>query len=183
MSFSRSPKNVDRFRSAEIGDEDTNLAVIDFAPMPTPLAFDPDRMSAALGETTRIEGDNAIGLAQAMDHLRHQYLDQRAMIPWHRANELLDDLSLDIDERGDVLGIFVGQGRQQPLEIAVQVTLSSLSLQRLLVGSDERSQTVDHGVEDVGGNDAVVQQLLSPLCPRQCHLFASWICPAEVGGE
>jgi uncharacterized protein YuzE len=26
----------------------------------------------------------------------------------------LDDLSLDIDERGDVLGIFVGQVRQHP---------------------------------------------------------------------
>jgi hypothetical protein len=65
-------------------------------------------MGAALGETARIEGDNAIGLAQSMDHLRHQHLDQRAMIPWRGANELLDDLSLDIDESGDVLGIFAG---------------------------------------------------------------------------
>jgi hypothetical protein len=45
-----------------VAHEDTDLAVVDFAPMPTPLAFDPDRMGAALGETTRIEGDNAIGL-------------------------------------------------------------------------------------------------------------------------
>src|SRR4029450_281945 len=89
-----------------IAHEDANLAVVDFAPMPTPLAFDPDRMGAALGETARIEGDDAIGLAQAMDYLRHQHLDQRAMIPWRGANELLDDLSLDINERGDVLGIF-----------------------------------------------------------------------------
>jgi hypothetical protein len=30
------------------------------------LAFDPDRMGAALGETTRIEGEDAIGLAQSV---------------------------------------------------------------------------------------------------------------------
>ena len=46
----------------DIAHEDADLAVVDFAPMPTPLAFDPDRMGAALGETARIEGDNAIGL-------------------------------------------------------------------------------------------------------------------------
>src|SRR5215472_10057079 len=91
-----------------VAHEDADLAVVDFAPMATPLAFDPDRMGAALGETTRIEGDNAIGLAQAMDHLRHQHFDQRAMIPWRSADELLDDQALDIDERGDVLGIFAG---------------------------------------------------------------------------
>src|SRR5262252_1024123 len=95
-----------------------------FAPVAAPLALDADRMGAALGETTRIEGDNAIGLAQAMDHLRHQHFDQRAMIPWRSADECLQDLSLDIDERGDVFGIFPGQVRQQPLEIEVQVALS-----------------------------------------------------------
>ena len=164
-----------------IAHEDADLAVVDFAPMPTPLAFDPDRMGAALGETARIEGDDAIGLAQLAGHLRHQHLDQRAMIPWRGADECLDDLSFDIDESGDVLGIFTGQVRQQPLEIEVHVALSGLGLQRLLIGHDERGQTVDHGVEDVGGNDAVAQQRLSPLCPRQCHLFASWIRPANVG--
>src|SRR2546423_1621482 len=101
----------------DIAHEDTDLAVVNFAPVATPLTFDADRMGAALGETTRIEGDNAIGLAQAMDHLRHQHLDQRAMIPGRRANERLDDQSLDMDERGDVLGIFAGQVRQHPLEI------------------------------------------------------------------
>ena len=79
----------------------------------------PDRVRAALGETARIEGDDASGLAQLMDYLRHQYLDQGTVIPWRGAHELLDDLALDINERGDVLGIFVGQVRQQPLEIAV----------------------------------------------------------------
>ena len=139
----------------DIAHKDADLAVIDFAPVPTPLPFDPDRVRAALGETARIEGDDAIGLAQLMDYLRHQHLDQGTMIPGRGANELLDDLALDINERGDVLGIFAGQVREQPLEIAVEVALSGLGLQRLLVGHDERGQTVDHGVEDVGGNDAV----------------------------
>src|SRR4029450_745822 len=88
----------------DIAHKDADLAVIDFAPVPTPLPFDPDRVRAALGETARIEGDDAIGLAQLMDYLRHPHLDQGTMIPWRGANELLDDLALDINERGDVLG-------------------------------------------------------------------------------
>src|SRR5712691_12798623 len=40
---------------------------------------------------------------------------------------------------------------------------------------------VHHGSEDVGGNDAVTQQCLLPLCPRRCHLFASSHWHADVG--
>src|SRR5918999_4256123 len=103
----------------DIAPEDTHLAVVDFAPVPAPLAFDPDRMDAAFGKTAWIEGDDAIGLAQSAGDLRHQHLDQGTMIPWPGANERLDDLSLDMDQSGDVLGIFAGQVRQQPLEIEV----------------------------------------------------------------
>jgi hypothetical protein len=52
---------------SNVAHEDTDLTVVDFAPMATPLAFDPDRMDTPLGETARIEGDDAIGLAQSMD--------------------------------------------------------------------------------------------------------------------
>ena len=45
---------------SNVAHEDADLTVVDFAPMPTPLAFDADRMGAALGETARIEGDNAM---------------------------------------------------------------------------------------------------------------------------
>src|SRR5687767_1397036 len=103
------------------------------------------------------------------------------MIPRSDANEFLDDLSLDIDQSGDVLGIFTGQVRQQPLEIEVEVALAGLGLQCLLIGHDELSQTVDYGVKHVRGNDAIAQQFLLPLCPRGCHLFASSPWPANVG--
>jgi hypothetical protein len=92
----------------DIAHEDTHLTVVDFAPVATPLAFDPDGMDAALGETARIKGDDAIRLAQAVHHLRHQHLDQRSVIPRGGADEFLDDQSLDIDEGGDVFGIFAG---------------------------------------------------------------------------
>src|SRR6266705_4907997 len=35
--------------------EDAHLAVVDFAPMPTPLAFDPHRMCASIGKAAGIE--------------------------------------------------------------------------------------------------------------------------------
>jgi hypothetical protein len=50
-------------RPLERGHEDANLAVVDFAPVAAPLAFDPDRVRASLGETARIEGDDAIGMS------------------------------------------------------------------------------------------------------------------------
>src|SRR5215212_6652950 len=84
-------------------------------------------------------------------------LGSKAIIPWRSAHELLEDLSLDINQRGDVLGIFTGQVREQPLEIQVQVALGGLGLQRLLVGHDERGQTGAHRGEDVRGNEAVTQ--------------------------
>ena len=103
------------------------------------------------------------------------------MIPWCGADEGLDDLSLDIDERDNVLGIFAGEVRQEPLEREVHVALSSLGLRRLLIGHDERGQPVDHGSEDIRGNEAIAQQRLSPLCPRPCHLFASSTGHLETG--
>ena len=41
------------------------------------------------------------------------------MIPGRGADEVLDDLSLDIDQGRDVLGILAGQVGQQPLEVEV----------------------------------------------------------------
>ena len=88
---------------SNIAHEDATLAVVDFAPVATPLAFDPNRVRAALGETARIEGDDAIGMSSLAGDLRHQHLDQRAMMPRGDTDACLDDLSFDIDQSGDVV--------------------------------------------------------------------------------
>jgi len=43
------------------------------------------------------------------------------MIPGHRADEVLDDLALDLDERRDVLGVLAGQVGQQSLEVEAAI--------------------------------------------------------------
>ena len=68
-------------------------------------------MDTPLGETAWIEGEDAIGLAQAMHHVRYQHLNQWSMIPWCGADECLEDLSLEIYKSGNVLGIFAGEVR------------------------------------------------------------------------
>jgi hypothetical protein len=65
----------------DIAHEDTDLAVVDLAPVPTPLALHPHGVRAALGKTARIEGDDAIRLPQPLGHLADQHGEQRAMIP------------------------------------------------------------------------------------------------------
>ncbi len=79
------------------------------------------------------------------------------MIPGSGANEVLQDLSLDIDQGGDLLGILPWHMGQQPLEVEMHGTLAGLGLQRLLIGHDELTQTIHHLIEDVGGNDTIAQ--------------------------
>src|SRR5713226_4488815 len=49
-----------------------------------------------------------------------------------RPNEVLHDLSLDIDQGGNFLGILALQMGQQPLEVEVHGALAGLGLQRVL---------------------------------------------------
>jgi hypothetical protein len=83
--------------SRDVTHEHADLAVINLAPVAAPLALDSHRMRAAFGETAWIEGDDAIGLAQPLGHLPHQHHDQRSVVPWGDTDEVLQDLSLDID--------------------------------------------------------------------------------------
>jgi len=92
----------------DVAHEDADLAVVYLASVATPLALDPHRVGAAFGATAGIESDDAIEGAQSIDHLTNQHLDQWSMIPWCSADEGLDDLALDLDERCDILGILPG---------------------------------------------------------------------------
>src|SRR5215471_12179702 len=103
------------------------------------------------------------------------------IIPGHRAEEVLDDLALDIDEGGDVLRILALQMGQQPLEVEVHVVLAGLARERVLIGYDELAQTLHHLMEDVGGHETIAHHFFSPLCPCGCHLFASSHCPVDMG--
>ena len=103
------------------------------------------------------------------------------MIPWYRADEVLDDLALDIDEGGDLLRILPLQMGQQPLEVEVHVAPAGLGLQSVLIGHDELTQTLHHLREDIGGDETIAQYFLSPLCPHSVHLFASAHCPVDIG--
>src|SRR5713101_325186 len=95
--------------AGDVAPEDPDLAVVDLPPMATPLAFHPHRVHATFGETAGIKRDHAIGFPQSLDHVGDQDLDQRAVIPGDGTEEVLENLSLDIDERRDVLGILPGQ--------------------------------------------------------------------------
>ena len=112
-------------------------------------------MRTAFGETAGIERDDALRLAQAIGHLTHQHLDQRLVVPGRGANECLYDLSLDSDERRDVLSILAGQVGQQPLEVEMDVSLAGLGLKNMLVGHDELAQPVDHLMEHIGGHETI----------------------------
>ena len=79
------------------------------------------------------------------------------MIPWHCADEVLDDPVLDSDQRRDVLSILAWHVGQQPLEVKVYIALASFRLKRSLLGHHEVAQTVNHMGEDIEGNAAITQ--------------------------
>src|SRR6266446_5806368 len=103
------------------------------------------------------------------------------MIPWEGADEVLDDLSLDVDQGGDLLSILPWHVGQHPLEVEVHGALAGLGLQRLLIEHNELVQPVHHLREDVGGHETIAQYFLSPLCPHGVHLFASSHWPTDTG--
>jgi hypothetical protein len=141
----------------DVPHEDADLAVVNLAPVATPLALHPDRMRAPLEEAARIKGDDAIGFPQLLDSLPHQHAHQRAMIPGGGADERLQDQALNIDQRRDVLGMLAGQVGPQPLEVERHVALAGRGLQSVLLGRHEIAQTVHHVMEHIRGNDAVTQ--------------------------
>ena len=49
------------------------------------------------------------------------------------------------------------------------------------IGHDELGQTLHHLMEDVGGDETITQDFLSPLCPHGVHLFASSHWPVDTG--
>src|SRR5262249_58531788 len=55
--------------ATDIAHEHADLAVIDLAPVATPLPFDTHGVRTTFGETAGIEGDDAIGFAQPGGHL------------------------------------------------------------------------------------------------------------------
>src|SRR5215831_11244359 len=97
--------------------EHADLAVVDLAPVATPLALHAHRMRSPLREAAGIKGDDAIGFPQLIDHLSNQYREQRAMIPGRGADERLDDQALNIDESSDLLRVLAVQVEQEAYQI------------------------------------------------------------------
>src|SRR5215510_7797937 len=65
--------------------------------------------------------------------------------------------------------------------LATFVLCAFTAHQSVLIGHDELAQTLHHLMEDVGGNDTIAQDFLSPLCPHGVHLFASSPWPVNTG--
>jgi hypothetical protein len=103
------------------------------------------------------------------------------MLPRGRTDEVVQDLSLAIDQGSDLLGILVLEVGEKPCQRAMHGALAGLGLERVLVRHDKIAQTVHHLGEHVGGNDTVTQQFFLPLCPRRGHLFASSNWHADSG--
>src|SRR4029450_12138094 len=94
--------------ASHVPHEDADLTVVDLAAVATPLPFHPHRMRPPLREAAGIKSNDAIGFPQLHDDFSDQYLDQGPVIPERGADEVLQDLALDIHQRRDVLSILAG---------------------------------------------------------------------------
>jgi lipoate synthase len=103
------------------------------------------------------------------------------MIPGRRPEELVHDQTFHIAQGRNLLGILAVHVGQQALQGEVHMALTCLGLSTLLVGLGEVMQALNHVLEDVRGNDAIVQQFRLTLCPDDAHLFASLRWHAKRG--
>src|SRR4029434_9042575 len=95
------------------------------------------------------------------------------MIPRGCTDECLYDLSFDIDEGGNVLGILAWQVGQQSLKVEVHVALSDLSLQRLLIGNTTCASRSIMGLKASGET----MQSLNNTSRRCAHVSAIFSPP------
>jgi hypothetical protein len=63
----------------------------------------------------------------------------------------------------------------------VHGVVGGLGRKRPLIGHDERTETIEHLMENGRGHETIAQQCFSSLCPGRCHLFASSHCPVDTG--
>src|SRR5262249_46685491 len=101
-------------RLSGVGQEDTDLAVVDLAEPAAPLAGYPPGIGPLLGEGAGIDDHDAIGvrklLADVLPQLGHDCL----VIPLARADEKLDRLAWQAGLNGDRLTCFAIQATEMP---------------------------------------------------------------------
>ena len=71
--------------------------------------------------------------------------------------------------------------RQQARQVAVDMALTRLGFQTVLIGRNDVAQAVNQVCEHVRRNDTSPQQVLVAQCPHGCHGFASWRWHTAMG--
>src|SRR5260370_20100172 len=127
----------------DIGEKDTDLAIIDFAETATPLAGDATGLLALLGEGRGVEHEHAVGVAQFGGDVAAQFGQDGVIGPAAGANEMLQGASFQPDIDGDGLGGLA----LQTGELALEEDLGMLALP---VAIEERGGQCDKAGEVLG---------------------------------
>ena len=152
-----------------VGQEDTDLAVVDLAQPAAPLAADAAGFGPLLGEPAGVDDDDAVGLGQRLADVLPQFGRHGLVVPLAGADEELDRLAGQPGLDGDRLAGLAFQAADEPAddERGVVAMLDAIELREVAV--EEASQSVRTASNGIGRDDRVVQEGLGIGVLQQRH--------------
>jgi hypothetical protein len=144
-----------------IGQEVTDLAIVDFAKSAAPLASDATGVVSLFGDGMAIQDQNRLGVGDVVTDVAAQFGADGAIIPESSANEVLQGSPFEARLGGDRFGGFAFQAGEFALEDGQGMATLFLALEKGEVALNKDSQALEAGGEVVRGNLGGVEEGLS----------------------
>jgi hypothetical protein len=115
--------------ATDVAEENADLTVIDLAEAAAVLALDATGVLPLFGKAGAIAGEDGGGVGPNFRDVPGQAIEQGAVLPGGRADEVLQDLATDAEEVSDGLAGLARQGGELALEDEAGVGALLLSLE------------------------------------------------------
>jgi hypothetical protein len=145
----------------DVGDEVTDLAVLDFAQVAAPLAGDAAGVVALLGHAVAIDDEDGLGMGQFLTDVRQQLGADGVVVPLAGADEVLQGTAFLLGLARDGLGRLALEAGELALEDGGGMVALFVAVEEGQVTLEEGSQTTCQ-VMDIGrGDGGLGEELLS----------------------
>lgn len=150
--------SIARRSAVQLGQEDTDLAVIDLAQPAAPLPGHAAGRRALLGKPRPVQDEDPLVVAQFLGDVAPQFAPDGVVVPPAGADEQLQGPPFEAGLGGDGLGGLALEASELALEDDAGVLALLLAVEEGEVAPDEVLQAGGAGVEVVGGELGIAEQ-------------------------
>jgi len=141
-----------------VGEEDADLAVIDFAQAATPLAVDATGVGPLLGKAGGVEDEDTLAVGQLRGDMAAEFVEQGTILPAAGTDEELQGAEFLAGLGGDGFGGLALQGGELALQHSEGMAALLAAVEEGQVTLSEGGQVVHAGADGSGGNDGVAEE-------------------------